>query len=923
MRRILLLLPAAVLVLGVSLSAWPATLAGGGSKRTDCLVEVVSNGLGYPGGAAVLTGATCADGDVCDADGRRDGVCLFTPMVCLNAADPALPKCTPPAEVSKITFKGKLGKSSFDTSGLDRAVAALALPACASSCSPPAEIAVPVGGPNKKGELVSTTAKITVKAKTSKGKDKDELGFTCLPGFGPGATATTSTTTTTSAAATTTSPGATTSTTLPLGTPGAGLSATITAATIDAGGHVSVTLRLTDAAGVTVVPRSGATSNPNEARVRFLIARLDTVDETATGVTTTFTRYVNYITGSPAGGNQPTFDSNGTFTLADAATGTWTYAFGKVLPADLPRSSTHTVGAQIERTVGGERFVANPTLDFVPDGTAVVTVREVTTTAQCNNCHDPLALHGGGRREVKLCQLCHTQQAIDPDTGNQIDLKHLVHRIHMGKDLPSVVDGPVGAKYEIIGFQGSVARYAEKVNTCAAGPFESMPCSSDADCLGSACSGTGIVGVGFPQDVRNCGTCHASGATAADHLRRPSVLACTGCHDDVNPGQTTINGLAPGTNHLAGPQPEALCLVCHKDTQAQEFDITVPGAHVNPLRSAVLAGLQGEILTATGAAGTPVTTTFRLRDGGGTPITVLGGFNRVAFAISGPSSDFGALTPPVITPTAVGGGSTGTLTGPDGNGIFTYVTSTNLPATAAGTWRIGLEARRNVTVNGQTVSEAVPNPVLDFAVDGSAVAARRQVVATEKCAECHGTFSKDFSVHGNLRNRVEYCVICHNPNVTDFGRRKSAVAGGADPANAAIDLKHLVHKIHRGEELEQQPYLVYGFGTAPKNYTAIDFGDVRFPGDLRNCETCHLPGTQTLPLPAGVLPTVESVVNAGAEQVVGTIPPVRDACTSCHDSAAVAAHAETNTTASGAEACAVCHADGTAAAVSAVHALDP
>jgi OmcA/MtrC family decaheme c-type cytochrome len=318
-----------------------------------------------------------------------------------------------------------------------------------------------------------------------------------------------------------------------------------------------------------------------------------------------------------------------------------------------------------------------------------------------------------------------------------------------------------------------------------------------------------------------------------------------------------------------------------------------------------------------------VTTTFRLRDGAGTAITNLAAFNRVAFAISGPSSDFGALTPPVITPTAVGGGSSGVLTGPDGAGVFTYTTSATLPASATGTWRIGLEARRNVTVNGATVSEAAPNPVLDFSVDGTAVTARRAVVANEKCDDCHGTFSKDFSVHGNLRNRVEYCVVCHNPNVTDVARRKSAVAGGADPATAAIDLKHLIHKIHRGEELEQQPYLVYGFGAAPKNYTALNFGEVRFPGDLRDCETCHLAGTQTLPLPAGVLPTIESVVNGGAEDVVGSIPPVTDACTSCHDSAMVAAHAETNTTASGAEACSVCHGEGSVVAVSVVHAPPP
>ncbi len=900
MRRIGLLGAALLWVLPQVASA--TTVAGGNSKKTDCLVEIQTNGVGFPGGSAVFKGATCPDGDVCDADGVRNGSCLFTPMVCLNAADPALPKCKAPAQISSITFKGKYGKAAFDTSALDAAVAALGLPSTASTCSPPADLVVPVGGPDKHGEFVKGTASIQAKAKTTKGVDKDKYSFVCLPAAAGGTVATVTSTTV---------PGATTSTTLPGGMPGAGLETAITAATIDAAGHVVVTFRLTDAAGVPVTPVTSSTDDPNQARVRITIARLDVEDETFQGFTTTFSRYVNYI----APGGTPSYDTTGTFTLTDASGGTWTYTFGNVLPADLPRNLTHTVGAQIQRTdPGGTEHVANPIFDFVPAGGAVTTVRELTTTATCNGCHDPLAFHGGGRREVKLCQLCHTEQLIESGTGSELDFKHLIHRLHRGKDLPSVTGGAVGTTY--LGF-------AEKVNTCASGPFESKACTSSADCGGSPCTGTATVGVGFPQDLRNCTKCHANGATVADYLKKPSALACTGCHDNVNPSPETLNGLPPGAGHVAGQQPDAYCRLCHTDTQVSEFDNTIPGAHVIPLRSATLAGLQGEILTATGAAGGPVTVTFRLRNGDGSVVTNVPSFNLVRFSLSGPTTDFGATTPPILTVTAVGGGATGSLTGPDGAGVFTYTTSANLPNAAAKTWRIGLEARRTVSVNGQNVNEPVQNPVLDFSVDGSAVVARRTVVTQENCSGCHGTFSKDFSVHGGSRNRVEYCVICHNPSVTDFERRKNAIAGGADPTDSTIVFKELIHKIHRGEDLEKQPYIVYGFGGAPKNYTAHDFGEVRFPGDLRDCETCHAPGTQFVPLPSGVRPTLQTVVNGGTEQVVGDVPPVTSACTSCHDSDAAAAHAETNTTGSGAEACAVCHGEGSAEAVSEVHAFTP
>jgi len=226
-------------------------------------------------------------------------------------------------------------------------------------------------------------------------------------------------------------------------------------------------------------------------------------------------------------------------------------------------------------------------------------------------------------------------------------------------------------------------------------------------------------------------------------------------------------------------------------------------------------------------------------------------------------------------------------------------------------------------VNGQSVNEALQNPVLDFSVDGSPVVARRTVVEQANCSGCHGTFSKDFSIHGNLRNQVEYCVVCHNPNATDGARRKNAIAGGADPDTNAITFKEMIHKIHRGEALERQPYIVYGFGAAPKNYGANNFGEVLFPGDLRDCETCHASGTQLLPPPPDLLPTVRSTIVGGVEQVTDHVPPITNACTACHDSDAAAAHAETNTAASGAEACAVCHGEGAIEAVSVVHAIAP
>src|SRR5262249_55065565 len=192
-------------------------------------------------------------------------------------------------------------------------------------------------------------------------------------------------------------------------TPGAGLQAEIVAATIAADGTVTVTFTMTDGSipPVPVMPTGSTPADSDHARVRVTIARLDIDHETLEGNTsfsTDFPRYRNYITTTATGAfgssPQPGYDSGGTFALADAATGTWTYTFKNRLPTDLNRSLTHTVGAQVERTFDGASLVANPVFDFVPDG-GPLTKRELTTTAECNSCHGQLAVHGGGRREVR------------------------------------------------------------------------------------------------------------------------------------------------------------------------------------------------------------------------------------------------------------------------------------------------------------------------------------------------------------------------------------------------------------------------------------------------------------------------------------------------------------------------------------------
>ncbi len=674
---------------------------------------------------------------------------------------------------------------------------------------------------------------------------------------------------------------------------GAGLTSEILAVDVgpDPAGAVAVTFSLTDESGIPLKPTSVAVTNDQEARARFTIAHVENYSGGGE-FDGELTRYVNDIDQTT-----PRYDRNGTFEVVDAAAGIYRYLFMAQLPAGSDLSRTYTVGLQVDRTVDGVQLSANPIFDLVPAG-GVPQIRAGSTTAQCNSCHDPLRLHGN-RREFRLCTLCHTQAAMD-ENGTTIDFSVMVHKIHAGKELPSIVDGPPGATYAI-----GDAVFAMK------------------DLDGK------ITGVGFPRSLQECATCHSDGATAEHSVTQPSAAACTSCHDDVNPSLVTTAAGPPGTKHLSGRGfADGDCRFCHTAETEKEFDISIPGAHVIPERSEQLQGLVVEIVGVAnhGAGETPVVT-FKVTNDAGEVLRDLSGLNRLAFALAGPTTDYRSVT----TPTAVGGGSNPLLlSGPDEDGLFEFTFPAPLPSDAMGTWSLGAEARRSVTLATaeedvtKTVNEAAVNPVVTFTTDDSTAEPRRVVTEDAKCQNCHGEFSRGFSIHGNLRNQIEYCVLCHNPNASDVARRSrdaAAVARGEE--TATIDFKVMIHKIHTGEELEQQPYVIYGFGAPPANFTAIDFGEVLFPGDRRHCQTCHAEETYLLPpYPGTALGTQMAHLDpaTGREVVDGRRGAVASVCVSCHDGDDTAAHVATQTAPNGDEACTVCHSEDREFSVSSSHA---
>jgi OmcA/MtrC family decaheme c-type cytochrome len=567
---------------------------------------------------------------------------------------------------------------------------------------------------------------------------------------------------------------------------------------------------------------------------------------------TQYVAYTTSVSNASIPGNvkppqtQAANDSGGTFTAN--AVGDYTYTFKTKAPLTFDATTTNAIGVSAQRdlsefgTFDEWSETSNDVFNFVPNGTPVKVTRSVVTTDACNQCHDPLIGHGGSRLKVELCIMCHTPQTINADTGLTQDMKVLIHKIHMGSSLPSV---KAGTPYRIW-HRGAWSDFSTVV---------------------------------FPQDVRNCTTCHAAGATQADNYKtKPSAAVCGSCHDDVN--------FATGLNHVNLPQPDDnQCNNCHTPNAIHDFDASVTGAHLIPANSTSLPGLVTAVMKVTGATpGNAPTVTFQVQDKSGRPVDI-SKITSIRVVLGGPNSDYNT------GPGAIRVSETPPATLQGNNGVYVYTMTNKIPAAGTGSYTVSIEASNTVTLMANTLQQTTAvdaaKPVeFYFAVDKSATAPRRQVVATANCTACHMNLG---FVHGGTRAATQECTICHNPALTD------------GTSGQSVNMSVQIHSIHRGENLAN-PYVL---GTT-------NYQDVRFPGDLRNCTTCHMTGTYLVEN----VPAKAMVASPGG--FTKTTAPISAACQGCHDDLATASHTLANTTILG-ESCVACHAAGEAFSVDRVH----
>lgn len=615
---------------------------------------------------------------------------------------------------------------------------------------------------------------------------------------------------------------------------------------------------------------------------------------------------------------QATTESNGTLTHTGG--GVYTYTFAKNLkaasfdagtpangffpvdPATLGYSflgdaalafdatRTHRVAIQLSRvTSGTTRAPANAWLDFVPAGGAPTVTKNVATTESCNSCHDGrLALHGGNRVEVEFCVTCHNPGTLDANSGFNLDMANMVHKIHRGAKLPSV---KAGGEYAIWGYGASKHDYSEVI-------YPSLY-------------------YGMEGEPLNCSHCHTNSAETPDGdnwLTKVSDLACFSCHDTLVDGKPfAYNAGASYSRHAvtgSNPFPSQTniasrnCGGCHSGTSTlnlrrtavahqyhfslPQFQYSVESVTVNAERQPVVKFRIDWRADSTVAAFTPVdllgadfvaVTDAEGKVTGysgatGSPFEGIKFGPSFALVYSTDGADWAPETamgqPESVSLVSLRAGTGGTLVA-NGDGTYTATLAKSYPEGAA---------RRAIFMQGYFTEGSTRLSTFSPLVHVTGDLQRRSVVAKDKCLGCHGSIG----FHGG--NRVDnplVCAGCHNSRLTSSGH---TLPDGKPEDEVTNNFKDMIHGIHGGT--------LVGVRNFSGRATAYDFTTIHYPGILSNCQACHNPGTYEAPASNAAVTTNVTIdrtaTTPGADDRVTS--PYAASCVGCHNGTEARSHIE-------------------------------
>jgi OmcA/MtrC family decaheme c-type cytochrome len=387
---------------------------------------------------------------------------------------------------------------------------------------------------------------------------------------------------------------------------------------------------------------------------------------------------------------------------------TLTHRLGIVIQGSQPGTGVNTPNNVQVTTAVPMVNTFNIGYDFVPNGGAVTTTRDIVEKASCTECHQGRGIghvtsNSGittnpangvpagafiGRNDPRLCVTCHTDQTkygfanVVETTGLSPALTtsyyrtttgeaaftypRMIHQTHMGAMNPVVSgSGLVKTGYNLNGHCNSPGQL---------GYNAAKPPSNQAQCYNQ---------LQYPQDVRNCTKCHDGSASAVNKttdgdnwMNVPSRLACGSCHDGINfvtgAGITLLDRdvdvkakAAIGTHasgHQGGAQADDhLCITCHTAANTAlyhgPFDSNYPATAFTGIPASAAASLRtmSAAITAAAVSATDgsVTVSFKLADSAGAavdmptagPVVITAGTNPAGLPFKSLNFTLAKLTP--------------------------------------------------------------------------------------------------------------------------------------------------------------------------------------------------------------------------------------------------------------------------------------
>jgi len=600
---------------------------------------------------------------------------------------------------------------------------------------------------------------------------------------------------------------------------------------------------------------------------------------------------------------------------------------------------TYTAAIEARVTYNGTRKAGDATMNFVVTATPAtppaLEPHEFVTRDACNACHVDLQLHGSNRFKTTGCVLCHTiggeDSITDPPStpGLTIEFSDMIHKIHRGSSqrrIEATANSADPYRYIVRGYHGSANDFSD---------------------------------IGFPimpMGIIDCDACHDGALQAADIFTNPTRRGCGGCHDDMDFTTGTIlnqddpsvaDGLLtqadlsdpayrvyPGAVGGVGGQDhtasdDTFCAGCHGpggpvDAVVAHEHPTVPAQEgTEPVIEIVsVAGMTGGGGTYFVAGDFPEVT-FKLSNDTTDPLQIVPGdssiLDRLEIGLAGPTTLYQQIIAP-LRPWSGGNLAVAPANWIDNfavDGTYTFIFTDPIPANYPaqenslgeppadqifdyaggwgqqyspggtpldnGTYTILAWGRRVTPVAGEREPLTSDQFDIPFGSDDPLVP-YPDTVTTDKCNACHGKLA----LHGNQREGVRTCMACHDAGAQDGGTYES------------VDLRIMIHKLHNARNLTNQPYELNGHsGIADFSTLLIS----AMPGEAAECQACHVGDWWKTPPARTNMRTWKA------------------ACTSCHDDAGTAAHADSMTEAGTFhELCANCHGPNALFAVEAVHA---